>query len=170
VTWSSAQSAESYSSSPLLGWRVWRLALERGGVVRLRSAVFDERWEPGGEVRASCPSGHRAPAPACVCGLYAVSSPARAVRYLVGRNDADVVHRVVGEVALWGVVVEAENGWRAARAYPAAIWLPPRATSGHPVDLDELEDGLAAYGVPVVRLDNHEPRALAYELEAAVPV
>jgi hypothetical protein len=166
VTWSSAGSAEPSSSSPLLGWRVWRLALERG-VVRLRSAVFDERWEPGGEIRASCAVGHPAPASACACGLYAVRSPENAVRYLVGRNDSDVVHRVVGQVALWGVVVEAENGWRAASAYPAAIWLPSRATNGHPVDLRELDDALAAYGVPVFRLSSHEPRAVAEELRPA---
>jgi hypothetical protein len=166
VTWSSARSGASSSSSPLVGWRVWRVAAEHG-VLRLRSAVFDDRWEPGGEVSASCAYGHEAPLASCACGLYAVRSPERAVRYLVGRDDPDVVHRVVGEVALWGLVVEADHGWRAATAYPAAIWVPRRSTGGHAVAAEELADALAAYGVPVGLLDVHEPRAIARELQAA---
>jgi hypothetical protein len=166
VTWSSAALCASSSSSRIVGWRVWRLAVSRGRV-RLRSAVFDDAWEPGRELRAACERGHGAPALACACGVYAVRSPERAVRYLVGRNDADVVHRVVGQVELRGLVIEAEHGWRAARAYPAAIWIPPRWSGGHPVAAAELATALLAYGVRIRLLAGHEPGAVVGELEAA---
>jgi hypothetical protein len=39
-------------------------------------------------------------------------------------------------------VLAADGGWRAARAYPARVWLPREAAP-------EIAEGLAAYGVPV---------------------
>ena len=78
-------------------------------------------WEPGRPLAAVCPHGHTAPDPACACGIYAVREPDGARRYLLGRDDLHVVGRVLGQVALWGKVVEAQLGWRASRAYPASL-------------------------------------------------
>jgi hypothetical protein len=150
----------------VVGWRVWRVVRERGALV-LRSAVYDETWQPHTAVDAACARGHAAPSPACECGIYAVREPAAALRYLVGRNDADVVHRVVGEVVLWGVAVEGEHGWRAAHAYPLRLWIPPRQTSGFAVDTAEIALGLARYGVPLATLGAHEPSEIVPELAAA---
>jgi hypothetical protein len=150
---------------PLVGWRAWRVVVA-GGCLRLRSAVFDADWSPGTPLAAGCAHGHKAPALDCVCGIYASRTPAEALRYLVGRNDPDVVHRVAGEVQLWGLTVEGEHGWRAARAYPHRIWVPPRQTNALAVDVAAIRRELAAYRVPVTVLDVHEPATIAGSLAA----
>ena len=68
--------------------------------------------------RTACPHGHAAPLLACACGIYAARRPEDALVYLTGRDEPGVVGRVLGRVALWGLVVEAEHGWRAEHAYP----------------------------------------------------
>jgi len=137
------------------------------GVLRLRSAVFDERWEPAEALAAACPRGHRAPEPDCACGLYAVRAPAGAVRYLVGRDDPDVVHRVVGQVALWGLTIEGEDGWRAAYAAPVRLLVPAGRTDGRPVAAGAVAEALAAqYGLRADVVDADEPSRLAVALAA----
>ena len=150
---------------PLVGWRAWRVVVA-GGRLRLRSAVYDDDWSPGSPLAAGCTQGHAAPALDCVCGIYASRTPAEALRYLVGRNDPDVVHRVAGEVELWGLTVEGEHGWRSARAYPHRIWVPPRQTNALAVDVAAIRHALTAYRVPVTVLDAHEPAAIAWSLAA----
>jgi hypothetical protein len=88
---------------------------------RLQSVLYDDVWEPGRELVAACPHGHTAPDASCACGIYAVREPHAARRYLVGRDELNVVGRVLGQVALWGTVVEARLGWRGSRAYPAGL-------------------------------------------------
>jgi hypothetical protein len=88
---------------------------------RLQSVLYDDVWEPGHGLTATCASGHLAPDAACACGIYAAREPGEALRYLVGRDELHVVGRVLGRVALWGTVVEGERGWRASRAYPADL-------------------------------------------------
>ena len=70
---------------------------------------------------AACPHGHAAPSLECACGIYAARRPEDALVYLTGRDEASVVGRVLGRVALWGLVVEGEHGWRAERAYPVEL-------------------------------------------------
>jgi hypothetical protein len=53
---------------PVLGFREWVVA--RGGLV---SSIRGEPW-PTAEVRASCETGHDAPADDCRCGIYALES------------------------------------------------------------------------------------------------
>ena len=107
-----------------MGWRVWRVVL-LGDRLRLWSAVYDEEWAPGKPFAAECRKGHAHAAPAedCSCGVYALRDPDGLRRYLVGRDDPWVVGRVIGEVELWGEVVEGELGWRASYAYPRRIEL-----------------------------------------------
>jgi hypothetical protein len=128
---------------PVVGWRAWRVA-RVGGRLVLLSAVYDEIWEPGRELAASCHKGrdHTAPDPQCTCGIYAAQEVIEASRHRVGRNDPGVLDRVLGEVALWGRVVEGERGWRAAYAYPVRLWVRPGP------DAEEILAGLAAYRVP----------------------
>jgi hypothetical protein len=151
---------------PLVGWRAWRV-VALGGEVRLRSAVFEQTWEPERRAVAACASGHRAPDPACVCGVYAVGAPADAVRYLVGRDDPDVLHRVLGQVELRGVTVECERGWRSRAAYPTRLLVPAGRTSGARVDARAIAAALAgAYAVPAEVVAAAEPPALLRELAA----
>lgn len=172
MTWSSEPSAGSSWSSrprvpgPLLGWRAWRvLALPSG--LCLASAVFDESWPVRGALTAACRLGHAAPDPACTCGVYAVREPRGAVRYLVGRDDSDVVHRVLGRVALWGVTVEGEHGWRAERAQPVRLLVPAGRTSGLTVDAPAVARALGrAYGIPAQPLAVAEPEPLVRALAA----
>jgi hypothetical protein len=132
---------------PITGWRVWRVARSADGF-RLLSALYPELWLPGRALTGIClargegeldpetqrpsASPHAAPGERCTCGVYAADSVAAAAGYLCGRNDAAVVHRALGEVALWGRVAVAEHGWRASRAYPAEIFVPTPATAARP--------------------------------------
>lgn len=153
-------------AEPILGWRVWRVG-RHGREVRLFSALQDEVWEPRGELSARCrpqesifsePSvGHPAPAAGCACGIYGSREPVEAARYLLGRDDAPVLHRVIGQVALWGTVVEGPAGWRASRGYPARIWIPLRHADGSPAPTEEVAASLAGYGIPLEWLDSYRP-------------
>ncbi len=135
-------------AEPLHGWRAWRVIQTAAGL-RLCSVIYDEIWEPRQPFRAAClavDSCHVAPGPGCDCGVYASRASSHATRYLIGRNDPLIVHRVVGVVALWGAVYEGVSGWRAAAAYPERLWVPSVAGA------DEIARDLRAYGIPVASL------------------
>jgi hypothetical protein len=59
------------------------------------------------------------------------------------------VARVLGQVALWGTVVECERGFRASRAYPVRIYVPADTGATGSVDWEDVSFDLARYGVPV---------------------
>jgi hypothetical protein len=145
---------------PFHGWRVWRVAQTARGL-RLWSVLYDDAWEPRRPFRARCPDGHSAPDHNCACGIYGARAPTAAARYLLGRNDPVVVHRVIGLVALWGTVFAGERGWRASVAYPARLWVPesPRAA--------EVAEVLLSYGVPFETLRARRTVEIAAEVAAA---
>lgn len=130
-------------SEALTGWRYWQLTDDR----RLRSVALRRFvWPPGQPLRAACVAGrHRPPAPGCGCGLYAAAD----LDGLRARDQclsADPL--VVGEVALWGEVLDADDGYRAELAEPASLWLV--ADTLAPAELDAARADLAtAYAVPV---------------------
>jgi hypothetical protein len=78
---------------------------------------------------------------------------------------------VVGEVSLWGDVVEAECGWRGQYAYPACLFIPV---------VDHIEDrafdiaeGLREYGVDVTVVAGANQRDVLVaveEVRRGVPV
>jgi len=81
-----------------------------------------------------------------------------------------VVQRAVGRVALWGDVIEGSRGWRAARAYPAEIWIPHADLRRQPVaELEEIAVELADYGVPVHICDGMTAREVIGALAARSP-
>ncbi|HYX12639.1 MAG TPA: hypothetical protein VE817_11660 [Candidatus Acidoferrum sp.] len=98
-------------------WRGWSL-VEVDGEVRLSSLTRPEVWTPRAPHAASCPKG-RTPTPQrrCRCGVYAAVSPEALaeLRALPGG--------VVGEVSLWGRVIEHGRGFRAGVGYPARLGL-----------------------------------------------
>jgi hypothetical protein len=98
--------------------------------------IRDHVWAVEGETLARCESAHEAPDLACGCGIHAAREPSAVLSYLRGRDEPGTVARVLGRVQLWGRVIEHEGGWRAERARPLEVWLPP-----------ELDGALADYGL-----------------------
>ena len=122
------------------GWRVWTVRETRAGI-RLCSVLRDTVWTPAAAAVAVCAEEHphEAPELSCTCGFHAVHDPVDALTYLRGRDEPRTLCRVLGEVALSGRIVETETGWRAARAYPARLYVSDTA----------LAELLEVYGVPV---------------------
>jgi hypothetical protein len=128
------------TEASVLGWRVWIVREHRDGI-RLGSVLHDEVWSPGSPARAICQLGdHAAPDASCNCGFHAAQDPVDAFPYLHGRDEPGTLGRVLGEVALSGVVVRTETGWRAEQAYPLRLYLRAGA----------LAAALAAYGISVL--------------------
>ncbi len=104
-----------FTTEPIVGHREWDLTHSH----RLAGIVSRAEWPAGEAVRARCSEHpeHRAPEPDCDCGLYAE-------RELIGWKHPDGrLPSAYGTVALWGRVIEHENGWRAEYAYPLEISL-----------------------------------------------
>jgi hypothetical protein len=134
---------------PVLGWRAWAV-METAAGLRLGSVLYDEVWAPGTTALAVCRRRedffaepippHPTPSGECGCGFHAARDAADALSFLRGRNEPSTVCRILGEVALWGRLVETEAGWRAAAAYPVRLYTPDETISA----------ALAVYGVPVM--------------------
>jgi len=139
--------------------------------LRLRSVVFDTIWPDDAALSAGCnrvwtrirsrlpwrtDAIHDVPVWRCSCGIYAAHDPDLAAEYLYLYSDVHqprVVYRAIGQVAMWGSVVEGESGWRASNAYPKRLFLP---RSQRPSDVEEICTGLADYGVPIEIIDDGE--------------
>jgi hypothetical protein len=122
------------ASEPIIGWRAWRVypidTLRAGTQYRLCAVGtrgVPKVWEPGRATVAVCSafkSRHEAPDPEHECGLYGLRSRSRLDALLeewVEMGQGQPVAWAVGQVSLWGRVVELELGWRAEFAYPFAI-------------------------------------------------
>jgi len=71
-----------------------------------------------------------------------------------GQHSKRAVYRVVGQVSLWGRVIEGARGWRASHAYPARIYVPERCLGGESAfSAQFIGLGLADYRVPIEVLD-----------------
>jgi len=173
---------------PFTGWRVWDV-VELDGQLRLCSLTFWSVWLPGRPVLAACRRtlvdrraglpDHEAPSPGCTCGIYGADSARAAIAF--SRRFArrrDVVDRVLGQVSLWGTVVECEAGWRAERAYPASLVV--RAPVGQSLlrrrlgvrpcrPAEEIAAALGAYGVPVDLVAARNDRLLVEAIEPLRP-
>lgn len=107
----------------LVGYRVWQWDAERH---RLLSLYNSEIWEPYATKRGDCmqrggrvPWVHAAHCPheECTCGIYAFAS----LHDLIRQRDRPEDYLVLGQVFLWGRVIEHEKGWRAEYAYPRLL-------------------------------------------------
>jgi hypothetical protein len=102
---------------PVVGWRAWSV-VEHGGSYRLASLTRRAEWPPGEPFTAACDRHTEAvPSERCTCGVYAATDPRDLAR--LGR----IAGAAVGEVSVWGSVVEHSRGVRGARAYPARLRL-----------------------------------------------
>ena len=140
---------ELTEAAPVIGWRVWIVSATAEGL-RLGSVLHDQVWTPGTTALASCRrhddffaepmAPHLTPSADCGCGFHAARDPVDATSYLQGRDEPATVCRLLGEVALWGRLVETETGWRAAAAYPVRLYAAD----------EEIVEALSVYGVPVL--------------------
>jgi hypothetical protein len=131
------------------GWRAWDVerALPKFGLPpKLTSVTYDYYWTPHRAGVAVCEKGcekRQVPGESCTCGFYA----AKTLDHLLGMGypvydpESSQVC-VIGQLALWGKVIEGTQGWRASKAYPKKLWVPFEA----PHLAAPLRE---AYGVPV---------------------
>jgi hypothetical protein len=158
---------------PVVGWRTWN-AVDRHRRARLSSVIQRSVWPTREPLLASCRCArwalwpfsrlrHEAPAPDCGCGIYA-ASPGVVRRYLPEHVAESVMVRVIGRVALWGVVYEHEHGWRASAAYPTCLFVP--VVDLRPATAERIVSDLGAYGVPVHAVGGSTPRAVIEEVTA----
>ena len=160
----------------VVAWRAWSI-VKVDGRFRLRSVVAPTLWEPLRALDAACwrpglklfrsrRAPHESPSTSCECGIYAADA-ATAAAYATGLVYGSR-RRVLGRVALWGLVAECERGWRASRAYPSELVVPEhwfRGTSRTPLEAVALD--LVDYGVPVSVIDAAELDELVQERAAA---
>lgn len=122
----------------ITAWRGW--IVDDDGNLGALGTTFE--WEPRRAARARCKvasGSHYAPNLSCSCGFWSFKSRELLTEALsTYATDVDVI----GEVEIWGRVIECENGWRSEFAYPKELWL-----------LDEGLESLSwKYGVKVRRL------------------
>lgn len=124
---------DAYYVGPIVGWRLWRvmplLGLDGERGYRLCSVGtrgIPKVWVPRQPTAAVCSSFdrcHEAPWPNHECGLWALRSQeeteARLAEYVETQSSPSAW--AIGDVALWGRVIEHEHGWRAQFAYPRAL-------------------------------------------------
>ena len=129
VPWNPARRRPEAGTEPILGFRAWRLVLGADGP-RIGPTTPRPTWPPREAPAAEC-SGthtrlymvfdptatpHRCPDEGCTCGWHAVRDASTLVR--PGGPAA-----VIGQVSLWGKVIEHARGFRAEFAYPARLRL-----------------------------------------------
>jgi hypothetical protein len=181
-------------AGPIVGWRGWLVIPAQDGL-RLCSPLYRTVWSTERATLARChqrkelwkpsllpgwklsfapapPVRHAAPGVDCQCGVYAASSVGEAASVVLGRGSMrSAIGTVIGQVSLWGSVVECERGWRGACAYPARLYVPlgrrPRlgVLSGRRADPAHLGYALRAYRVPVTFVPCRSMRELARLLD-----
>jgi len=105
-------------SEAKVGWRAWWVVSGR-----LTSIDAGDIWTPRRAMVAKCRYGClTSPGEGCGCGLGAIKELDDLLRLGYPRAGGEVC--AIGQVALWGRVVEGMQGWRASRAYPVRVLLP----------------------------------------------
>lgn len=111
-----------WSPDAVMAWRGWHVS--EGRLV----GHYQQPWQSSSHTFV-CRTGHLAPDWRCNCGIYAL------------KNPEEVSGAVVGLVALEGIVIEHEDGYRAEQARIVALWVP-----------DETVHGLVSRGYPDVEV------------------
>jgi hypothetical protein len=157
-------------SMPIVGWRLWAACRQRQGWT-LRSPFHHTAWRAHEPLEAGCGARrrpwrrrppHHAPQLACDCGIYGLTWPSF-VRYAGFGMLHDKQLPVLGEVALWGEVVEAERGWRAEFAYPTRLFVP--LVSNATDHVPELIVDLGRYDVDVATVSGSSAAEILVRLE-----
>lgn len=105
------------STKYIVGWRFWYVYV-RGGVKRqiLAGSQTLEEWLPRERKLARCRWNHPGDVPLeeCYCGVYALKE-----KPPIGTPKD---FEVLGQVALWGRILEGPDGYRAEMAYPLKFY------------------------------------------------
>jgi hypothetical protein len=145
-------------AEPFYAWRAWRVVRRDGGYC-LGSVVQRTIWKPREAFVADClrmpklfsrlrrKETHDSPDLYCDCGIYA--APLDRIGEYLADPPLRPGARVLGLVALWGTVIECQNGFRASHAYPARIYVPADAGGPWRLSWTSVAVGLWSYGVPV---------------------
>lgn len=145
-----------------LAWRAWAVTPE--GV--LTSLAWNTAWPAEEALVATCNANkHSAPAEECGCGIYATRDEASLKKAIRGHWWWPKRGVVIGQVYLWGTIIEHDWGFRAQRAYPRELRVYDWTDE---ITAQKLE---ATYKVPVHRygrLKGTLPKALTSPLAAKV--
>ena len=106
-------------------WRAWRVGVfEPATTPRseyfLRSCVHDAYWPPLEPLVSRCPE-HLRPDLSCGCGIYAMATRDAAVAWARSTARSLSMPVVVGQVQLWGRILQFTQGYRAELAYPYSL-------------------------------------------------
>lgn len=117
----------------ITAWRGWGIKNEK-----LQALGQEAAWKPKEAKPAKCTQSksHRAPSRECNCGYWSFKSLDLLTEALKGYTTSVAV---LGQVEIWGRVIDCENGFRSEFAYPKELWLLKQ-------DLEYLS---CSYGVPV---------------------
>lgn len=108
-----------------------------------------EQWTPGRPLVSWCrvtsrtSSPHKSPVDDCWCGIYAAKDTGHLRRFHYDQIG------IVGEVSLWGRVVEHELGWRGEYAYPKCFLLAANELPYTLAELDRKLESLRAFGADI---------------------
>ena len=136
----------SFSSEVITGWRAWSIEkyARRGDVTedRLRALGVAHTWEPYEARPSICITKgyHESPWPDCMCGYWAFKDRDHVVDALYN-NYGGEKGKVIGQIALWGRVLECEHGYRGEYGYPLTLQF---------IDVTDqvAQDVANRYGVP----------------------
>lgn len=124
------------SLTPITAWRAWALTQD-AGEYRLKALGQHSIWLPKKKIEATCAKGgtnHPAPHFSCECGVWCFKTLELLLPALEGYTVP-----ILGNVSIWGRIIETDKGFRAQYAYPKELWL-----------LDKNHEQIGyIYGVPV---------------------
>jgi len=132
----------------LVGYRGWKIR-NINGKPTLESPSQGSKHEPSsryfwapGENVAHCPLGcAEVPSADCYCGIYSLKSPEPD---LAGYNPD-----IIGQVLLWGRIIEGKIGYRSSHAMISLFLIPPVEI----LEESQLELLSNRYGVPLVKAE-----------------
>jgi hypothetical protein len=122
----------------LTGWRAWQVDKQLpafGLAPKLGSVSHTYWWTPKRKAEADCdlcgdpdnPNAEGVPGVDCGCGFYSAKSLKHLMQlgyHTYGDIDEIKQFKIIGQVAVWGKVIEGTQGWRSQYAYPRFLMLP----------------------------------------------
>lgn len=144
-----------------LAYRCWRVILldevnptdseRKVSTLTLRSMLVETIWVPYKKLDANCEHSSLLD---CSCGIRAYKNLSSMSQYItsistqnISSNGEDII---LGEVSLWGRLLEHSKGWRAMYAYPKTIICPEDIH----IEYESLACRVAAnYGITVKFVD-----------------
>jgi len=154
----------SYGEEPLVTWRGWNIInyYTRAKTVekRLSAVGMHGVWPPMEEMVAICSNNenHEAPWQTCGCGTWSFRNRNNLIQALGSYQSLH--HLVIGEVYIWGRILECDNGYRAQKAYPKSL----QFCENHTLNEDEIKLMAKLYGVPWKRYEFKQPPCLAHDI------